>query len=64
MLKYVGKSFIPGIPARDLTDEEVKQYGGETKLVATGLYKKARKNNPKETEKQADGSAEVSKWQE
>ena len=27
MLKYIGKGSLPGIPARDLTDEEVKRYG-------------------------------------
>lgn len=47
-LKYVGDGFIPGIPARDLTDEEVKQYGGEKKLLATGLYEKAEKQPDKE----------------
>lgn len=39
MLKYVGKgSFLPGIPARDLNDEEVSKYGGKRELIATGLY--------------------------
>jgi hypothetical protein len=27
-----------GIPARDLTDDEVRQYGGAAALIATGLY--------------------------
>ena len=39
-LKYVGKHWIKGIPARDLTSDEVKKYGGMKKLIATGLYKK------------------------
>lgn len=64
MLKYIGNRFIPGIPARDLTDDEVEKHGGEKKLVATGLYKKARKTNPKETVRQAEESAEVTKWLE
>lgn len=38
MLKYIGPSFLVGIPARDLTDAEVKQLGGKEKLLATGLY--------------------------
>ena len=37
-LKYVGDGFLPGVPARDLTDEEATQYGGEKALVASGLY--------------------------
>ena len=54
MLIYKGTGFIVGIPARDLTDEEVKEFGGEKKLLATGLYeapKKERKIKPKEGEK-------------
>jgi len=64
MLKYVGKSFIIGIPARDLTDDEVELYGKST-LIGTGLYEevltaeKPRKSKLKETEKQAEESAEV-----
>jgi hypothetical protein len=48
MLKYMGKgAFIPGIPARDLTDEEVERYSqdyefagirGIEGLIASGLY--------------------------
>lgn len=37
MLKYVGSSFVPGIPARDLTDEEAELYG-RARLLGTGLY--------------------------
>lgn len=38
-LKYrTGKGFIRGIPARDLTDEEVEKFGGAPILVQTGLY--------------------------
>ncbi len=37
---YIGKDrYIPGIPARDLTDEEVKKFGGVAYLLTTGLYK-------------------------
>lgn len=63
MLKYIGKSFIIGIPARDLTDEEARKFGVK-RLVATGLYKEVRKTKLKETVKQAvEDTAEVTKWQ-
>ena len=37
MLKYVGNGFIDNVPARDLSDEEVKKYG-EKALLDSGLY--------------------------
>lgn len=37
-MKYKGGGFVPGIPARDLTEDEVKRYGGVDYLLATGLY--------------------------
>lgn len=38
-LTYVGKgTWLPGVPARDLTNDEVKEHGGEAALIATGLY--------------------------
>jgi len=41
MLIYIGNGeHKVGIPARDLTKEEVEQYGGEELLLATGLYAK------------------------
>jgi len=42
-LKYIGKAkgFLPGAPARDLSDDEVKEYGGVRLLIGTGLYIKA-----------------------
>lgn len=43
MLKYIGKGFIPGIPARDLNDQEVSKYGGEKHLLSTGLFEKPKK---------------------
>lgn len=39
MLKYVGNGSLADIPARDLTDEEVEQFG-EAFLLSTGLYVK------------------------
>jgi hypothetical protein len=41
MMRYIGEgAFAPGIPARDLTDAEVNEFGKET-LLATGLYVEA-----------------------
>ena len=39
-LKYdcLHAHFIVGVPARDLTDEEVEQYGGKDTLLASGVY--------------------------
>lgn len=37
-LKYIGGGFLPGVPARDLTAEEVADYGGAQMLIASGLY--------------------------
>jgi hypothetical protein len=50
MLKYNGNGFLAGIPARDLTDDEVKQFG-EKELLATGLYSKEEEKPVQETEK-------------
>ena len=38
-LIYIGAGIIPGIPGRDLSDEEVEKHGGVDWLVATGLWK-------------------------
>ena len=40
MLKYIGNASLADIPARGLTDDEVKIYGGEEFLLSTGLYAK------------------------
>lgn len=37
MLKYAGDGFLPGVPARDLTDSEVKKYGKE-RLLKSGIF--------------------------
>ena len=42
MYKYIGDgAALIGVPARDLTDEEAKQYG-ERELVKSGLYRKEK----------------------
>jgi hypothetical protein len=40
-LKFVGAGFLPGVPARDLGEDEVEQYGGAAALIASGLYEEA-----------------------
>lgn len=58
MLKYIGKGFIPGIPARDLNDDEVKKYGGVKFLVGTGLFAKPEKKIEVEIKEEGE------KWQD
>ncbi len=44
MFKYIGNgAFLPGVPARDLSDKEAKEMG-EKKLLAAKLYKKPTGN--------------------
>lgn len=47
MLKWIGHTKgaegLIGVPARDLSVEEVEQHGGEKGLIATGLYEKPAK---------------------
>lgn len=47
---------LPGIPARDLSSEEVAAHGGEAFLLSSGIYKKA-KSAPSST-KAASGPSE------
>jgi hypothetical protein len=53
-LIYKGGGFIPGVPARDLTEEEVKEHGGAKVLTAHGLYEEKQ-------EKAAEKSAKDGK---
>lgn len=46
-LIYTGKGFLPGVPARDLTADEVDQYGGAEALVASGAYRLADDHAPR-----------------
>jgi hypothetical protein len=50
MLKYNGNGFLAGIPARDLTDDEVREFG-EKELLATGLYSREEKTEEQQIEK-------------
>ena len=61
MLKWIGREKgqdgLPGIPARDLSAEEVERYGGAAALLATGLYaepEKPKRQPKQETEATAD----------
>lgn len=38
MARYLGGGFVPGIPARDLTGEEIALYGREM-VEASGRYR-------------------------
>lgn len=41
-MKYIGNGeWLPGVPARDLTKEEVKQHGKDY-LLSTGLYEQIK----------------------
>lgn len=56
MYMYIGKgSFVPGIPARDLTDQEAEAIGVK-KVMATGLYLK-----PKPAQHKAKGAPKENK---
>lgn len=53
-LRYTGGGFggwLPGVPARDLSADEVEQHGGTEGLLASGLYELAAET------KQATGPA-------
>jgi hypothetical protein len=55
-LTYVGTgAWLPGVPARDLTDEEVQMYGGKEALLACGLYEEEKPAKSAEKEKKSDG---------
>lgn len=51
MVKYVAPNgeFVPGIPARDLTDKEWKEIAPEIRqsLVDAGVYQEQGKSKPK-----------------
>jgi len=46
MLKYIGNGSLTGIPARDLTDEEVARFGRK-RLLDSGLYVEVRESRKK-----------------
>lgn len=39
--KYVGEgAFLPGVPARDISDEEARERGIEATLKASSIYRR------------------------
>ena len=45
-LRYIGDgAFLPGVPARDLTEAEVKQYA-LADLLSSGLYEEIKSQEP------------------
>lgn len=49
-LRYTGRGcgmFVHGVPARDLSAEEVEKHGGERALLKSGCYEKPRKTPAK-----------------
>ena len=49
-LKWNGKGSLSDIPARDLTDAEVKDFGGYEKLIASGCYEAINNEVPVQIE--------------
>lgn len=44
VLRYVGNAFLPGVPARDLTEADIAAYGLSSEaLISSGLYEAANK---------------------
>ena len=48
MLKYVGKGFVPNIPARDLSEDDVKRFGNREYLLKIGVDKDFLKGKSEE----------------
>ena len=49
-MKYVGEGkFIPGVPARDLSEEEVERFGAKL-LADSGLYEKTASGRSRKRE--------------
>ena len=49
-LIYTGggyRGFLRGVPARNLDADEVKQHGGQQRLLESGIYKKPSGKKPK-----------------
>lgn len=54
MLKYRGPGFLPGVPARDMKDDEVKKYNYH-RLIASGLYYDPKPQAESRPADEADG---------
>lgn len=54
-MKYIGNGeWLPGIPRRDLTADEVKELGRDY-LLSTGLYAEKEKKPAKKAAAKKDG---------
>ena len=49
MLKYIGGGFLANVPARDLSDDELKKYD-KGELLKSGLYVEEKKKKEKPVE--------------
>jgi hypothetical protein len=49
-MKWKGNGFYVGVPAKDLTAEEVERYG-KSFLLALGLYEEVEQPKPKRVNK-------------
>jgi hypothetical protein len=59
MLEYTGNgAYIVGVPARDLSAEEVEIYGGEKQLLQSGLYQKQSEKPKPSQNKMGPGPSE------
>lgn len=62
-LRYTGRgcgAFIHGVPARDLTAEEVECYGGMEFLLASGIYEAEEEIEAEGEKENGDGTEEDS----
>lgn len=65
-LIYVGGGYFHGVPARDLTEDEAKQFG-RAQLLRSGLYIEAAKPKAAENKIAAgpqENKGEVKQWPE
>jgi hypothetical protein len=49
MLRWKGSGWIPGVPARDLSEEEAKKFG-KLRLIGSGLYEQVKEKKIKEVQ--------------
>ena len=50
-MKWKGNGFYVRVPARDLSADEVKRYGGREFLLSLGLYEEIEQPKPKAAKK-------------
>jgi len=62
-MKWNGNGFYVGVPARDLSAEEVERYG-KAFLLALGLYEEVEQPKPKRVYKPAPAEDQTSEDEE